>query len=125
MQLRYIQAVQKVECFFKIFIGFSGETHNHIHSYTTMRHQRFDVGYTVCIQFPLVTAAHQAQNLIAAALQGNMEMRYKLFTLRYKLNDFIGEQVGFNGGYAVTFNTLYFIEFLNETIKIFFPLENG
>ena len=61
-----------------------------------------------------------AKNFIAAALQRNMEMRHESIAVCYQLNDFIGEQVGLDGGNAVTRSMpLYFIQRLNQFSKSF------
>ena len=51
-------------------------------------------------QFAGIAATHDLQHGVAAALQGDMEMRGKMLTGCHKINDLVGEEVGFAATYA-------------------------
>ena len=86
--------MQKIKCFFKIFICFTRETNDHIHTNSTMWHQFLYQLNSFSIQFSFIPPAHQSQYFIAAALQRNMKMRHELIAVGNKFNDLIGKQIG-------------------------------
>src|SRR5258706_14541237 len=119
MQVRNIQGMKKIKCFFKLGFCFARESYDHIHTDGAMRQKGLDQLHSFSIQFPFIPSAHQSQYLIAAALQGDMKMRHELIAVGYKFNDLVGQKVGLNRGYAITLYSFYFIQFLYQHKEIF------
>src|SRR5690606_9185497 len=90
VEIRNIHIVEKIIGVYKVFSCFAGKADDNIYTNTAVGHQRFYFGYPFAIQFPLITTAHFRQYFIAPGLQWHMEMWYKSFRLRHKLNDLIG-----------------------------------
>ena len=97
VEIGNIKRMQEIKSFFEIFIGFTGQSNNNVGANCAMRHQCFDTLNAISIQFPLIPSAHQRQNTIASALQGNMEMRHDAIAVRNKLNNIIRQQVWLDG----------------------------
>ena len=62
----------------------------------------------------VVFASHQSQYLVAAALQGYVEMWYKLLAVGTESQHLIGEQVRFYTRYAITLDAFHLIESPNQ-----------
>src|SRR5688500_19902637 len=86
MEIGNIKGMKKFKSLIKIFFSFSRKTDNHIHTDTAVRHKSFDKCYFFSVQFAPVSAPHQPQYFIAAALQGNMKMRHELSAVAYKFD---------------------------------------
>ena len=119
MQLGNIQAFQKLVCLIEIFFRLATGTYNHIHTDEGMRHHFLDFLYLVSKQCRIITTTHQLQHLVATALQRDMEMRHERTRLGHIFNNFIGQQVRFDGRNAITLNSFHLIQFLDQIEESF------
>ena len=60
-----------------------------IHADEGVWHDGLDMRHAFCKQFARVTASHDLQDRVTAALQGDMEMRREMAAVSNKINDFI------------------------------------
>src|SRR5690606_4418950 len=99
VQVRDIQFVEELVGVEEVLARFAGETDDHVHANTAIRHQCLYPRYAVGVQLALVPAAHQAEYPVRPRLQGDVEVRYKSLGLSHEGDDLVGEQVGLDGGY--------------------------
>ena len=114
MKLGHIQAFQKLVCLIEIVFRLTTGTHNHIHPNEGMWHHFLDLLNLVSKQGGIVTTAHQFQHFIASALQRDMEMRHERTGLRYILDNFIGQQIRFDGRDTITLDAFHLVECLDQ-----------
>ena len=97
MQLRHIQALDKLPSLLKIGIGLNPGAHDYIHTNKSMGHDRLHLLNLMTEQGRIIPATHQLQHRIATALQGYMKMGCKPTTMSHEINRLIGQQVWLNG----------------------------
>ena len=114
MKLGYIQTFQELVCLIEVFFRLSSSTHNHIYPDERMRHHFLDFLNLMSEQSRIVTSTHQLQHLITTTLQRNMEVWHECTGLGYVFNDFIGQQVRFNGRDTITFDTFHLVKRLHQ-----------
>src|ERR1700743_2200318 len=114
MKIRDIQCFQKFDGLAEMFVGFAGMSDDHIRTDRTMRHGFPDQAHPVCIQFPAIPAAHQAQHMVAAALQGEMKMGHKPVAARHPFDDLRRQQIGLDRGNPVSVDPDSAIQLLYE-----------
>nr|GFD54513.1 hypothetical protein [Tanacetum cinerariifolium] len=69
-----------------------------------------------------VAAAHEAQNLVRAALQRQVEVRHKAPRSRHSLDNLVGQQIGLARADAEALNALDLIQGLHQLGKVFLAL---
>ena len=114
MVLCHGQGSHVVVCFLEEFLRFATGSHDSVHAYEGIGHKFQNALHLAAEQCRVVLSAHQAQHLIASALQGNVEVRHKGTALCTELQHLVGEQVGLYAGYAVSLYTLYCIQGLQQ-----------
>ena len=114
MKLGHIQAFQEFVGLIEVFFRLSSSTHNHIYPDERMRHHFLDFLNLMSEQSRIVTTTHQLQHLITSTLQRNMEVWHECTGLGYVFNDFIGQQVRFNGRDTITFDTFHLVKRLHQ-----------
>ena len=58
----------------------------------------------------VVAAAHQPEHRVRTALQGYVEMRHEALRRRAELDERVGQEIGFDGRYAVALDAIHLIQ---------------
>ena len=73
-----LDACQKIVSCLKILVRLAGEADNHVDTDKCIGHQATHLGDTLGVLCRRISAAHSTQNLVATALQRDMEMMLEL-----------------------------------------------
>ena len=114
MELSHIKLVQEPAGLLKTLRCLAPTAHHHIHTDEGIGHLLLDFPNLVGKERTVIMTVHQPEHLIAATLQGNMEMGHEMGTKGTIVDEFIGEQVGFKTADTITFNTLNPVECLHQ-----------
>ena len=114
MELRHVQALDKLISLPEILLRLSTGTHNHVYPYKGIGHHFLYLLYLRGKQGGIVTASHQLQHLVTARLQRYMEMRHETPGTGHVFYDFICQQIRLDGGYAVTLNAFHLVQRLHQ-----------
>src|SRR6185437_199444 len=113
-----VEGLQKVYRFFKQLVGLAGESYDDVDADGAMGHGGFDQPDPFRIELSPVTAAHETQQPVAAALQGDMKMGHEMPARGYPFDHFGGEQVGFDRGDAIAVDAFDLVERLHQVEEI-------
>ena len=100
MQLAHRQRFDEVHIFAPALLGLSAHADHTVHADKSMRHDRFDMGYALGKQFTGLTASHDFEDGVTAALQRDMKMRGEMTAVRHKVDNLIAQQVRLAAGDA-------------------------
>ena len=114
VQIGDVQIVDKVIRFQKIFVRFVRKTHDNVDANARMRHDGFYFFNPTFVMFSLVAAAHLLQLFVVSRLQRNVKMGRKTLAFCHKINDFVGQKIGFDARNSEATNAFHFIQFLNQ-----------
>ena len=117
MKLRHVEPLQEAVSLLETLGRLAATAHHHIHTDKRIRHQLLDPVDLVGKQLRVVMTVHQLQHRVAAALQGDMEMRHKRPALRTIGNQLIRQQVRLQRTDAVTADALHRVERLHQIDK--------
>ena len=119
MELCNVEGIQKLVGFFKALRRLAATAHHHINTDKSIGHQSFHLIYFISKQLAVVMAVHQFEHCVAAALQGNVEMRHEgtaVGTIVYQL---IAHQVGFQTADAIAADAFHLVESLHQVNEAF------
>ena len=85
MHFRKATLFRKLQSCLKILLGFSGEAHDNVRSNAHIRHLRTDLMQQLRKACSIVGAMHSLQNLVTAALQGQMQMLAQAWLCSHEL----------------------------------------
>ena len=117
MQLRHIQAVNKLASLLEIGIRLASCAHDHIHANKGMRHGCFDGLDLVAEECRIISATHQLQHRVAATLQRDMKMRCEPTAMRHEVNGLIRQQVRLDRRDTITGDALHLIQSADQVKK--------
>ena len=95
VQLRHVEVIEERVGLLEALRRLTPTAHHHVHADKRIGHQRLDAVDLVGKQLGVVVPVHQLQHRVAAALQGNVEMRHKCPALGTESNQLVRQQVGF------------------------------
>lgn len=73
-----------------------------------------DFRYAIGIQFALVAPLHAAEEFIASALQGNVEVGHEVLGVGYETNGFVFKEIGLDGTNPEALKAGHLVEGLNK-----------
>ena len=114
MKLRNRQALQELIALLKTLWSFTATTHHYVYTDEGIRHLLLDEIHLMGKERLVITAMHQLQNLIASALQRNMEVRHEGTALCTVSNEIIITEIRFQTGDAITLDTLHLVHRLHK-----------
>ena len=103
----------------KEFGGFASHTCHHIDADKGMWHELLDEFDLVSEKSCVVTAVHQAKHFVASCLKGNVKVWRKAARCSHPSNHFVGQKVGLDARYAVSFDPLHFVKGSNQVKESF------
>ena len=115
MQLGHGQLFQKLVGLLKTLWRLAPAAHHHIHADKCIRHHLLDSQYLIGKQLAVVMSVHQLQHRVAAALQGDMEMRHKRPTLLAAIvYQLVAQQVGLQAADTIAADALHLVQGLHQ-----------
>ncbi len=115
MQARDIKRLYKSLRLLKELLGLSARAHNQVDTYKRIRHHPAYMLDLAAEKRRVVASAHQAQHLVAAVLQRDMEMWHEALRSAHEVNQFISKQIRFDRGNAIA---LYSFDFIKSLAQI-------
>ena len=103
----------------EMLLCLSPHSHDDIHSDESVGHAGLDAFHLPGKERCVIPAVHDAQHLVGSALQWYVEMRHEGPALRTPLDEFVGEEVGFEAADSVSVDTLHLVERLDEVDEVF------
>ena len=94
----------------EILLRLTGETDDHVDADEGVGHQRAYGGDPVGEARRGITAAHQPQDLVRTALQGDVEMMLEFRRSGAEGDDLVRQKVRFDGGDAVTLDPVHAVQ---------------
>ena len=119
VQLRHVEVVEERVGLLEALRRLTPTTHHHVHADKRIGHQRLDTVDLVGKQLGVVVPVHQLQHRVAAALQGNVEMRHKRPALRTEGDQLVRKQVGLQRTDPVAADALHSVECLHQVDEPF------
>ena len=101
------------------FGGLASHTCHHIDADKGMWHELLDEFDLVSEKSCVVTAVHQAKHFVASCLKGNVKVWRKAARCSHPSNHFVGQKVGLDARYAVSFDPLHFVKGSNQVKESF------
>ena len=119
MELGNVQTLDEAIGVFKILIALTACAHNNVYTDEGIGHHGLDFLHLGTKECSVVATAHQGQYIVAAALQGDVEVRHEGTALCAVFDDFVREQVGLYARNAIAVDALHSVEGLHELEKGF------
>ena len=118
MQLRHVEVVEEHVGLLEALWRLTATAYHHVHADKRIRHQHLDTADLVGKQLGIVVSVHQFQYRVAAALQGNMEMRHERPALRTEGNQLVRQQIGLQRTNPIAADTLQPVERLHQVDEL-------
>ena len=110
VQLGDVHGRKEVETLLEAFLCLSTTTHHHVHADEGIGHAVLNEFYLVSEELLVITAMHQSEHLIAAALERNMEVGHKGTALCTEVDKLVREQVWLHAADAITLDSLHAVK---------------
>ena len=94
VKLGNVETINETVAVLKEGIRLSAHTHDDVHADEGIGHPRVDALYFLAEELCRIASAHQAQDIVAAALQGNVEVGHESAAVGAEVDDVVGQQVG-------------------------------
>ena len=110
VQLGDVHGRKEAETLLEALLCLSTTTHHNVHADEGIGHAALNEFYLVSEKLLVITAMHQSEHLIAAALERNMEVGHKGTALCTEVDKLVREQVWLHAADAITLNALHAVK---------------
>ena len=100
------EAVDELQRAQELFLALAVEACHDVCGDAGVGHCLLDAQQFVAVEGSVVAAVHELQHMVAAGLQGDVKVGEESAARGDKVDDVVGEQVGFDAGYAVAHDAL-------------------
>ena len=111
------QAVHEVQSLAEEFVGLAPHAHDDVDADEGIGHQLAYAHHLLFEECRVVAPVHQSQHLVAARLQGHMEVWHEGAARGTELQYLVGQQVGFDAADAIAFDALHPVQCAYEVGK--------
>ena len=117
VQLRCWQRCDELVGLLEKRTGFAPHSYDQVYTDKGIGYEPFYCLHLLAEQGGVVASFHQPQYGVAARLQGDVEMGHEVSRRSHVFDDFVRQQVRFDGGDAVTFYSRYVVERFDQVEK--------